>query len=199
MKYYAYIRVSTREQNTDRQHIAMNEYEKANGITLVRFEDKQSGKDFNREHYQALKAIVKAGDTIVIKELDRLGRNYEEIKKELAYFQSIGVNVRILDLPVLDVKDTTLSTMLTNLMLELLSYVAQKELEKNHIRSQEGIANAKAKGVKFGRPAAILPKEFEKYYNKYKSDEITGVEFSKLLSVSRTTLYRYIDMYEKGA
>ncbi len=194
---YAYIRVSTKEQNTDRQHEAIKEYAKANSLKYKAiFEDKSSGKNFDRPQYQALKETVKTGDTIIIKELDRLGRNYEEIKQELAEYSLKKVKVIILDLPQLNVEDTTLSSLLNNLVIELLSYIAQKEREKIHSRVMEGLQNAKEKGVRLGRPERTLPKDFEKYYKKWKAGEITAVEFSKLLNISRATLYRYIKEYE---
>lgn len=193
---YAYIRVSTNDQKTDRQRQALNEYFEENNLNICAvFEDKASGKDFERRQYQALKQIVNSGDTIIIKELDRLGRNYEEIKRELSYFQGANVKVRILDLPVLDVNDDTLSTLLNNLMIELLSYIAQKEREKIQSRVKEGLNNAKSKGIKLGRPERKLPKDFEKYYKKWEASEITAVEFSKLMGISRATLYRYIDTF----
>jgi DNA invertase Pin-like site-specific DNA recombinase len=202
MAFYAYIRVSTREQSTDRQHQALNEYSKLNGIKIASYEDKASGKDFDRAQYQALKQTAKSGDTIIIKELDRLGRNYEEIKKELAHFQAAGIKVRILDLPLLDVKDETLSALLNNLMIELLSYIAQKEREKTISRVREGVAYAKKNGTKsgipFGRPAVDLPEKFEKYYQQFKAGEIIGEEFARLIGKSRSQLYRYIREYEKN-
>jgi DNA invertase Pin-like site-specific DNA recombinase len=202
MAFYAYIRVSTREQSTDRQHQALNDYAKSNGIKITPYEDKASGKDFDRAQYQALKQVAKSGDIIIIKELDRLGRNYEEIKKELAHFQSAGIKVRILDLPLLDVKDETLSALLNNLMIELLSYIAQKEREKTISRVREGVAYAIEHGTKsgipFGRPAPVLPEKFEKYYQQYRGGEIISDEFARLIGKSRSQLYRYIREYEKN-
>jgi len=192
------IRISTSNQTLDKQWEAFKSYEKENSVKFdAIFEDKQSGKDFNRTQYKALKATINKGDTLIVKELDRFGRNYEEIKQELAYFQSRGIKVRILDLPVLNVEDETLSALLNNLIIDLLSYIAQKEREKIQERVKEGLQAAKNKGIKLGRPERQLPANFEKYYKKWKADEITGVEFAKLLGVSRATVYNYIKEYEK--
>lgn len=195
---YGYVRVSTKEQNIDRQLEALKEYAKQQGLKYnTIFEDKATGKNFDRPQYQAMKVILKAGDVLVIKELDRLGRNYEEIKKELAELQLKGVKVRILDLPMFNTDDETLSSLLNNLVVELLSYIAQKEREKIQARVKEGLQQAKIKGIKLGRPERKLPKDFEKYYKKWNNKEITAVEFAKLLGISRATLYRYIQFYEK--
>lgn len=200
MAYYGYIRVSTDEQNTGRQRRALKEYEQEHGIKLTVYGDKASGKNFQREHYQELRTIARQGDIIIIKELDRLGRNYEEIKQELSYFKTKGVKVRILDMPILDVKDETLSALLNNLMIELLSYIAQKEREKIVSRVREGVANAMENGTKsgrpFGRPAVVLPDSFVKYYGQMKTGQITKVEFAKLLQVGRRTIYRWIEQFE---
>lgn len=199
---YGYVRVSTKEQSTDRQHIALAEYAKDNNIKLTIYEDKKSGKDFDRDQYQKMKSTAQKGDTLVVKELDRFGRNYEDIKTELAHFHTIGVKVRILDLPLLDVKDETLSKLLTNLMIELLSYIAQKEREKIRSRVIEGVNNAKLNGTKsgnpIGRPPPVLSKDFEKYYLRHKAGEITKSEFAKLLGVGRMTMYRHIKVYEES-
>jgi DNA invertase Pin-like site-specific DNA recombinase len=194
---YGYIRVSTKEQNEGRQQIALQSYAqehnfKYDGLYL----DKSSGKDFNRLQYQALKNVVAAGDTIIIKELDRLGRNYEEIKRELSELHAHDVKVIILDLPVFNVEDKSLNKLLNSLVIELLSYIAQKEREKIQERVKEGLSRAKSEGVKLGRPRIELPKDFLKYYNMWNEKKINGVEFANLLKVSRATLYRYINLYE---
>lgn len=208
INYYGYIRVSTKgkdkdgkdKQNKARQYNAIEEYERVNNVKLKIFCDEKSGKDFDRVHYKALKEVAQNGDVIVVKELDRFGRNYEEIFNELAYFRTKGIKIVILDLPILEVKDETLSSLLTNLMLELLSYVAQKEREKIVMRVREGVDNALAKGTKsgrpFGRPPAELPKDFEKYYDMVMSKKVNRIEMAKLLGVDRITIYRWIKQYE---
>ena len=196
--YYGYVRVSSREQNEGRQIDALKKYEVDKRVTFETiFIDKASGKNFERLQYKALKKLVLPGDVIVIKELDRLGRNedYEEIKKELIYFNNRNIKVVILDLPVFNIDDPSLNKLLNNLVIELLSYIAHKEREKIIQRVNEGLKRAKQQGKKLGRPKRTLPKEFEKYYIKWQSKEINGVEFAKLLNISRTTLYRYIKLY----
>ncbi|MBL4937735.1 recombinase family protein [Clostridium sp. YIM B02515] len=197
MSAYAYIRVSTKEQNTDRQHEALKDYTKQNKINIKAiFEDRATGKNFERSQYQLLKETVKSGDSIVIKELDRLGRNFMDTPKELQYFFERGIKVIILDTPLINTGDDKLDYTINNMLIGFLSYIADKEREKIQSRVKEGLVNAKAKGVKLGRPERELPKDFEKYYKKWKANDITAVEFAKLLGVSRATLYRYIKEYE---
>ena len=201
MKNYAYIRVSTKEQNTDRQQEALKEYATANAIKYnAIFEDKSSGKDFDRPQYRALKETVNPGDTIIIKELDRLGRNFMDTPKELQYFFERKVKVIILDTPLISTGDEKLDYTINNMLIGFLSYIADKEREKIQSRVKEGLKNAKAKGIKLGRPERkSLPKDFKRYYDKWKAKEITAVEFAKLLKVTRTTLYRYIRVQEAQA
>jgi DNA invertase Pin-like site-specific DNA recombinase len=197
MRTFVYYRVSTSSQNTDRQREAIEEYVKTNNIKVKGvFEDKSSGKNFDRPQYQALKETVKAGDTILIKELDRLGRNFMDTPKELQYFLEKNVKVIILDTPLISTGDSKLDYTINNMLIGFLSYIADKEREKIQSRVIEGLKIAKDKGVKLGRPTRELPKDFEKYYPKYKSNEITGIEFARLLEVSRATLYRNIKEYE---
>ncbi|MBX4262343.1 recombinase family protein [Clostridium estertheticum] len=194
---YAYIRVSTKEQNTDRQHEALKEYATSNNLIYKStFEDRASGKDFNRPQYLSLKETVKAEDTIIIKELDRLGRNFMDTPKELQYFFEKGVKVIILDTPLVSTGDTKLDYTINNMLINFLSYIADKESEKIQGRVIEGLRSAKAKGVKLGRPGRTLPKDFKKYYTKWKAAEITAVDFAKVLNISRATLYRHIREYE---
>ena len=197
MKVYGYIRVSTESQNTDRQKEALKEYATANKIKYAAvFEDKSSGKNFDRPQYQALKEIVKPGDTIIIKELDRLGRNFMDTPKELQYFFERGIKVIILDTPLIATGDEKLDYTINNMLIGFLSYIADKEREKIQGRVKEGLKSAKENGVKLGRPERTLLKDFEKYYKRWKAGEITGTEFSKLLNISRSTLYRHIREYE---
>lgn len=196
MKVYAYVRVSTKEQNTDRQQEALEEYSRTNKFTYdAIFEDKTSGKNFDRPQYNALKKVIRKGDTIVIKELDRLGRNYMDTPKELEYLFEKGIKVEILDTPLLNTGDDKLDYTINNMLIGFLSYIADKEREKIQSRVKEGLKVAKEKGVKLGRPERTLPDNFKKYYNKWKAKEITAIEFAKLLGVSRSTLYRYITEY----
>jgi DNA invertase Pin-like site-specific DNA recombinase len=197
MKVYGYIRVSTEAQNTDRQKEALKEYASINKFKYSAiFEDKSSGKNFDRPQYKALKDVVNSGDTIIIKELDRLGRNFMDTPKELQYFFEKGVKVIILDTPLISTGDDKLDYTINNMLIGFLSYIADKEREKIQGRVKEGLKNAKEKGVKLGRPERTLPKDFEKYYKRWKTGDITGTEFAKLLNVSRSTLYRNIREYE---
>ncbi|MCB2362353.1 recombinase family protein [Clostridium estertheticum] len=160
------------------------------------FEDRSSGKDFDRSQYISLKERVKSGDTIIIKELDRLGRNFMDTPKELQYIFERGIKVIILDTPLLSTGDNKLDYTINTMLINFLFYIADKERDKIQCRVIEGLKNAKDKGVKLGRPTRSLTKEFNKYYSKWKNKEVTGVEFAKLLNISRATLYRHIKEYE---
>ncbi|MCH3963263.1 MAG: recombinase family protein [Clostridium sp.] len=185
--------MSTKDQNVDRQHEALKKYAESRNIKYdAIFEDKASGKDFERQQYRALKQVVRKGDMIVIKELDRLGRNFMDTPKELQYFFEKGIKVEILDTPLIHTGDEKLDYTINNMLIGFLSYIADKEREKIRSRVREGLKAAKKNGVILGRPRRKLPKDFEKYYNKWKEKSITAVEFAKLLGVSRATLYRYI-------
>ena len=158
---YGYARVSTKEQNELRQLIALREF----GLTdRAIFVDKQSGKDFDRRSYQRLLRKLKDGDTLVIKSIDRLGRNYEEILEQWRIItKEKSAAIVVLDMPLLDTRrnrDLT-GTLIADIVLQLLSYVAQTEREFIHQRQAEGIAAAKARGVKFGRPRKVLPEAVE--------------------------------------
>ncbi|MCD3234308.1 recombinase family protein [Clostridium botulinum D/C] len=205
-KIYGYLRVSTLEQNTGRQREALKRYEKENNIKIdCIFEDKASGKNFNRPQYKVMKELAKKGDTIIVKELDRLGRNYDEIKAELSQFNLLGIKIVILDLPIMNVEDDTLNSLLNNLVIELLSYIADRERIKIVSRIREGLKNAKQNGTKsgknIGRPSITvdeLPKDFEKYYKKVIKKQITKNDMAKILGISRMTLYRYIKMFDNN-
>lgn len=157
---YGYIRVSTREQNEDRQRIAMREFGIAERNIVL---DKQSGKDFDRPGYQRLMKKLKPGDTLVLKSIDRLGRNYSEILEQWREItKGKGAAVVVLDMPLLDTrkgKDLT-GTLIADIVLQLLSYVAQTERELIRQRQAEGIAAAKARGVRFGRRPMERPEGF---------------------------------------
>jgi len=156
---YGYVRVSTKEQNEDRQVIAMQEF----GVDRI-FMDKQSGKDFDRPQYRRLIKKLKPDDILVVKSIDRLGRNYEEILEQWRIItKEKHAAIVVLDMPLLDTrksKDLT-GTLISDIVLQLLSYVAQTEREFIRQRQKEGIAAAKARGVKFGREAMKRPAEFE--------------------------------------
>lgn len=147
---YAYIRVSTKDQNLDRQIEAIKEYHPDKV-----FADKLSGKDFERPEYHRLKSVVQRGDEIIIKELDRLGRNKDAVKEELKWFKSNGIIVRVLEIPTTMIElpgQEWIAEMVNNILIEVIAAVAEQERKKIRQRQKEGIACAKEKGVKFGRP-----------------------------------------------
>jgi len=189
---FGYARVSSREQNLDRQIQALMEYgiDERDIIT-----DKISGKDFNRQGYVMLKSqILRQGDTLAVKELDRLGRNYEQIKDEWRELQQSGIDIVILDMPILNTREKSdlEKSLIANIVFELLAYLAEKERCKIKSRQQEGISVAKGKGVKFGRPQAELPLDFHTEYEKWKNGEQTAVQTMKRLGLKRTTFYKLV-------
>lgn len=189
---YGYIRVSTREQNEDRQLIAMNEF----GVPSENvFIDKQSGKDFNRPAYIDLVQKLKPNDTLVVKSIDRLGRNFYEI---LEQWQFITVekqaSIVVLDMPLLDTRnqqgDLT-SQLISTLVLQILSYVAQIERDFIHQRQAEGIAAAKAKGIKFGRPTKDKPDNYQEVFNEWMQGKISAREAGRRLHVDYKTFLKW--------
>ena len=187
---YGYVRVSTREQNEQRQMIAMKEY----GVEEARiYTDKQSGKDFARKNYKRLLRKLKSGDTLVIKSIDRLGRNYEEILEQWRYItKEKQAAIVVLDMPLLDTRQTRdlTGTLIADLVLQLLSYVAQTERESIRRRQAEGIAAAKARGVRFGRAPKPLPDNFRAVCQRWTNGEITGTAAARECSMPLST-FRY--------
>ena len=195
---YGYVRVSTKEQNEQRQIIALKE----SGIPLrVIYVDKQSGKDFNRQNYQKLLRKIKNGDTLVIKSIDRLGRNYEEILEQWRIItKEKCVAIVVLDMPLLDTrknKDLT-GTLIADIVLQLLSYVAQTEREFIHQRQAEGIRMAKAKGVHLGRPSRPLPENFHSVYQRWKLGTITGAAAARECGMPLATFRYRAELFENG-
>ena len=188
---YGYVRVSTKDQNEARQMIAMQEF----GINEKHiFLDKQSGKDFNRPKYQKLIRKLKKGDTLVIKSIDRLGRNYDEIIEQWRIItKEKEAAIVVLDMPLLDTRqgrDLT-GTLIADIVLQLLSYVAQTEREFIKRRQAEGIAAAKAKGVKFGAKPLEKPECFEKLRNDWLQGSITARAAARQLGITHTTFLRW--------
>ena len=188
---YGYARVSTKEQNEQRQIVALEEF------VLDRkqiFTDKQSGKDFERTNYRKLVRRLKEGDTLVVKSIDRLGRNYEEILEQWRIItKDKGAAIVVLDMPLLDTRrnrDLT-GTLIADIVLQLLSYVAQTEREFIRQRQAEGIAVAKAQGVRFGRPPLAQPKEFPAVHQAWLKKEISAREAARRLSVTHKTFLRW--------
>lgn len=184
---YGYVRVSARDQNEDRQLFAMDEF----GIPEANvFVEKKSGKDFVRPVYQSLLEKMKPGDTLVIKSVDRLGRNYNEILEQWRYLtKERQIGIVVLDMPLLDTRqgrDLT-GNLISDIVLQLLSYVAQVEREFNHQRQAEGIAAAKAKGVQFGRPRKARPLMYLDLLERWKRKEISARHAAKQLGVTHKT------------
>ena len=190
---YGYIRVSTIAQHDDRQRIAMEEF----GITADHiFADKQSGKDFDRPAYNELMARLSPNDTLVVKSLDRLGRSYEEMIRQLDIItHEKGAFIVVLDLPILDSRnkygDDLTAKLVLNLVIQIFSYVAQMEREMNHRRTMEGIAAAKAKGVRFGRKPMDRPASYEAVRSRWEADEISAREAARLLGITLSTFRRW--------
>lgn len=203
-KTFGYIRVSSKEQNIDRQlqemlNLGLNERDI--------FIDKESGKDFNRSQYKALKQCLREGDLLYIKSIDRFGRNSKEIKKEWeAITHDIKADIKVLDMPLLDTtqhKDT-LGTFVSDLVLQVLSFVAEKERENIRQRQEEGIAIAKAKGKHLGRPRMgieSLSKEqadlLKGNYSKWANKELTAVQFMEMMKLKKNTFYKVIKEYQQ--
>ena len=189
-KTFGYARVSSRDQNEQRQIDSI--------LPLLEDErdlyvDKQSGKDFNRPRYQALKAVLRSGDTVIIHSLDRLGRNYDQIREEWNFFMKNDIAVKILDMPLLNTSETDGNNLqrklIADITLSLLSYVAEKERENIRTRQAQGIKSAKARGVKFGREK-ILPENFDSVYADWKAGSISAVEAQKILGMKCGILKR---------
>lgn len=193
MKKYGYVRVSTKEQNEDRQMIALARW----GIKEADiYMDKLSGKDFNRPQYRKLLRRIKPGDLIVIKSIDRLGRNYQEIIDQWRVItKHKGADVLVLDMPLLDTRKgkDLMGTFIADMVLQLLSYVAQTERENIRQRQAEGIEAAKIRGVQFGRPCKDIPPEFHIIRSRWETGEISGREAARQLAVSHNTFFKWIN------
>lgn len=202
-KTFLYVRISSKDQNADRQLIEAEEL----GINERDiFIDKESGKDFNRSQYIALKQCLRADDLLYIKSIDRFGRNSKEIKREWEDItQNIKADIKVLDMPLLDTtqyKDQ-LGTFVSDLVLQVLAFVSERERDNILQRQAEGIAVAKAKGKHLGRPQLNLStiskeqrQKLEENYSKWKLKEITGVEFMKLLDLKKNSFYKIVNEYE---
>lgn len=197
-KAYGYIRVSTKEQNEVRQVIALREV----GVSEKNiYMDKQSGKDFNRPQYKKLLRKMKKDDLLYIKSIDRLGRNYSEILEQWRILtKEKGIDIVVLDMPLLDTRrgKDLMGTFLSDIVLQVLSFVAENERTNIRQRQAEGIAAAKAKGVRFGRPPASLPENFHHLYQQWKNGKITGTAAAKLCGMPLSTFRYRAEIYEKA-
>lgn len=197
-KTYFYARVSTSEQNLDRQ---IETFKDMGADIREIITDKASGKNLERPGYQALKsAILRRGDTLVIKSLDRLSRNKADIKTELEFFKSNGIRLKVLDLPTtlieLPQEQSWIFDMINNILIEVLSSIAEQERLTIRQRQREGIEAAKRKGKHLGRTAIDYPAEWETYYAKWCNGDITAKEFMCRLGLKRTTFYKLVKKYK---
>ena len=187
---YGYVRVSSIDQNEDRQLIIMEEN---NVPTNNIYIDKQSGKDFERPQYKKLVKKLKSGDLLYILSIDRLGRNYEDIQKQWRILtKDIGIDICVIDMPLLDTRNgkDLMGTFIADLVLQILSFVAQNERENIKKRQAQGIAAAKARGVKFGRPESPVPIEFDELIKKWEKKQLSLDQVLAICNISEATFYR---------
>lgn len=199
-KIFAYVRVSTKDQNTGRQIEALKPYVNNEADIFI---DKLSGKDFNRPQYQLLSSMVRKGDQIYIKSLDRLGRNKVDVKRELQTFKDKGVMIRCLDIPttLMDWSSfgdfqQAIFDMVNNILIEVLGTIAEQERKTTRQRQQEGIEIAKAEGRPLGRPKADYPPNWKQTYESWKQGQITAKVAMDTMAMKRTTFYKLVKTYE---
>jgi len=194
---FGYVRVSTKEQNLDRQYSALKPYVSDEKYI---YSDKVSGKDMERDGFQNMLKAIREGDTLYIKSIDRLGRNKIQIKEYLEYFKKEGIRVKIIDLPTTmqDVAEGQewVIDMINNIIIEVYTSIAQQERETLLTRQAEGIAEAKKQGKHLGRPVLELPKEWDKLYKEWKQGKIKAVEFMELVGMKKPTFYKKVKEYE---
>ena len=197
-KIYGYVRVSTREQNEDRQMIALKEV----GVPKQNiYIDKQSGKDFLRPQYKMLIRKMKKDDLLYVKSIDRLGRNYAEILEQWRILtKDKGIDIVVLDMPLLDTRrgKDLMGTFLSDIVLQVLSFVAENERSNIRQRQAEGIAAAKARGVRFGRPPSRLPDNFHDVYQRWKNGKITGTAAAMECGMALSSFRYKAERYEKN-
>lgn len=204
--FYGYVRVSTKYQNLDREIIEIKQYCKSHNIKLAKiYQDKISGSKFERNGYQQMKRKLKAGDTLIITELDRFGRKKEEILKELKYFRDKKIHVQILEIPTTLVDYSAMDNYMAellmdtvnNLMIELYSAMAEMEMEKRRKRQREGLDALRDRGewYKIGRPAKIGEEEFVQAWNTAQDRGMTKSQLAEQLNVSRSTIRNYKNKY----
>lgn len=193
IRIHGYARVSSKEQNEARQITALKEAGVAERDIYI---DKVSGKNFDRPEYQRLMNVIRKGDLVVVLSLDRLGRNYTEVQEQWKYITNeLGADIQVLDMPLLDTranKDTIDSRFVSDLVLQILSYVAAKERENIKARQAQGIANAKAAGKHLGRPRAERPEQWDEIYTQWKEKKITAKAAMKILGLKTNTFYKFV-------
>jgi len=198
MKTYGYVRVSSADQNEDRQILVMSELKIPSSQIFV---DKQSGKDFNRPSYKALMEKLKPSDLLYIKSIDRLGRNYDEIQNQWKILtKERGVDIAVVDMPLLDTRNgkDLMGTFISDLVLQILSFVAHSEHDGIKKRQAEGIAAAKAKGVRFGRPVKMLPGNFGELVKQWERGKLTFLELLDQTGFKQATFYNRLREYRRG-
>ncbi len=196
-KIYGYIRVSTKEQNEDRQCLAMTEIGISKNMLYI---DKQSGKDFERPQYKALINKIKTGDLLYIKSIDRLGRNYREIIEQWRIItKEKGADVVVIDMPLLDTRlgKDLIGTLIADIVLQLLSFVAENERINIRQRQAEGIIAAKKRGVKFGRPKINIPDDFGEMIAMLEKKQIKKQYILRKYRISESTFYRRLREYKR--
>ena len=189
-KTFAYIRVSSRDQSENRQLDSLKGL-KIDEIII----EKASGKNFaSREKYQQMKSQLRSSDLLVVKSIDRFGRNYTQICKEWESIINMGVDIQVLDMPILNTRDNQnglTGRLITDIVLKLLGYVAERERDNIKTRQAEGIASAKSRGVKFGRPTSEIPKDFIRCYELYKQGLIKVKDVMSMCNIAKSTFYKY--------
>ena len=198
-KVFNYIRVSSKEQNEQRQIEAMKQFNKNNNITnAIELIDKATGTNTNRGQLQLLLKVVGQGDLVVIKSIDRLSRNYKECKQLWEEITSKGADIVVIDMPMLDTRQykDLLGSFISDLILSVLGYVAEQETEFRKQRQSEGIAIAKAQGKHLGRPKAEYPNNFKEQYELWKQGSQTAKATMDKLGLKRTTFYKLVKEYE---
>ncbi len=197
-KVFGYIRVSSRDQNEDRQMIALKEFAIPEKNIFI---DKQSGKDFKRPQYRKMLRSIKRDDLLYIKSIDRLGRNYAEILDQWRILtKDKGIDIVVLDMPLLDTRrgKDLMGTFLSDIVLQVLSFVAENERTNIRMRQAEGIAAAKKRGVRFGRPPGPLPDNFHEVYQQWKNGRITGLAAAEACKMPMSTFRYRAEIYEKA-
>lgn len=194
-KIYGYVRVSSKDQNEERQMVAMKQADVPEQNIFV---DKQSGKSFDRPEYLKLKEMLKEGDLVYILSIDRLGRNYEEIQNQWRILtKEIKVDICVIDMPLLDTRNgkDLMGTFIADLVLQILSFVADNERTNIRKRQEQGIAAAKANGVRFGRPETPVPDNFGEIVKKWEKGRLKFAEAIKECDMSQATFYRRLREY----
>lgn len=194
---WGYVRVSSKDQNEARQIDEILPLVESKSFIMV---EKQSGGDFERPRYQWLKEIMEAGDTLIVKSLDRLGRNYDQIRREWQELGDKGIFIQVIDMPLLNTEardgNNLISKFTSDLVLQVLSFVAENELNSIRQRQREGIEAARRRGVPMGAPRK-RPENWDALYASWKNNEITAAEASRQAGISRTTFYKLVKETEK--